>query len=414
MSFSIAMSGINAVNQHLESISNNIANSDTGGYKGTRTSFAATYAGTQAMGVANNGVSHNVAEGGTLRKGRPLDVAIQGAGFLKVQDTNGVTGYTRGGQLKVDVQGNLTDLAGRKVHGYAMQPGGGIGALGAIKIPPGSLPPVVSTTTTFMGNLDKDTRVGTVAYSSANTLYDARGTAITLDHIFKVTGPNTVEVTYQVNSAPLQITTNVIERNGGNVNVITPVTTVLTFDNTGVLIATENKVPTHALAGVPDAYAVNPGAPVLDIASPGANNLAITPAYAGTTMYGGDSKASKSTANGAASASNSGVMIDKNGQVHVSYSNGETTPVATLAVATFANPDGLVPSEQSSWAASSQSGDALLSPASGNIISGMQEGSNVDLTGELVNLMTAQRNYQANTKVISTQNQVMQSLMQAI
>ncbi|XLM21856.1 flagellar hook-basal body complex protein, partial [Chromobacterium piscinae] len=140
--------------------------------------------------------------------------------------------------------------------------------------------------------------------------------------------------------------------------------------------------------------------------------------YSGTTQFAGEASTIRNAATGYPPGARTGVSLGEHGEVIVSYSNDQKQVIARLAIANFANENALAASSQTSWQESSASGPALLSPAgssmAGKLATSSLEQSNVDVTSELVTLMTAQRNYQANTKVISTENQVMQALMQAV
>ncbi|UGA37174.1 flagellar hook-basal body complex protein [Chromobacterium haemolyticum] len=141
MSFDIALSGINAVNNQLGNISNNIANTGTYGFKSSRTSFSAAYAGAQPMGVEVVGHSQNMARNGnTVRTGRPLDAAIDGRGFFVSRDLNGGMAYSRVGIFTADKDGYLVDGFNRRVQGYGKADGNALGAFGDIKIPNGNIP----------------------------------------------------------------------------------------------------------------------------------------------------------------------------------------------------------------------------------------------------------------------------------
>lgn len=140
--------------------------------------------------------------------------------------------------------------------------------------------------------------------------------------------------------------------------------------------------------------------------------------YNGVTQYSGPATTTTNTSDGYAAGAFSGVEIDADGSVVAQYSNGKKIAVGTLALATFPNEDGLVAISNTSWTTSNASGLPLYSTPgiglAGSLTPGSLEQSNVDMTSELVDLMSAQRNYQANTKVISAQDEMMQTLMQAV
>lgn len=396
MSFEIALSGINAVNSQLGNISNNIANAGTYGFKSSRDNFAAMYLGGQAGGVDVASVSQSIGRGGNVvATGRALDAAIQGGGFFMTRDTTGNVSYTRVGIFNVDKSGMLEDSFGRKVQGYAAvdgAPAGTLGNFGDITLPTGLVPAQASSQLKYSGNLSAGWTVPTVAFDAANpatfngsslsTVYDSLGNRHNVTQYF-VKSASDITVHYAVDG-----------------NIVAGTTSTLTFGTDGKLTA--------------------PTAPVtLPMGTPaGAAALSIKIDYAGTTQFAGETTTSVNSADGFAAGTRTGLRIEDDGSLVATYSNGERRSVATIALATFPNENGLTPVSETSWEESSASGTPLLSvPGSGGagkLVASSLEKSNVDLTGELVNLMTAQRNYQANTKVISTQNQVVQALMQAV
>lgn len=395
MSFEIALSGINAVNSQLGNISNNIANSGTYGFKSSRDNFSAVYAGSQATGVEVGSVTQSIGRGGNVvATGRALDAAIQGGGFFMTRDATGSISYTRVGVFNIDKNGMLEDAFGRKVQGYAAvegAPAGTLGNFGDIALPTGLVPAKASSQLKYSGNLSAGWTVPSAAFDAANpatfngsslsTVYDSLGNKHIVTQYF-VKSASDIKVHYAVD---------------GNI-VGSP--SSLTFDTNGKLTA--------------------PTAPVtLALGTPaGASALSIKIDYAGSTQFAGETTTSVNSADGFAAGTRTGLRIEDDGSLVATYSNGERRSVATIALATFPNENGLTAVSETSWEESSASGSPLLSvPGSGGagkLVASSLEKSNVDLTGELVNLMTAQRNYQANTKVISTQNQVVQALMQAV
>ncbi|QPF74151.1 flagellar hook-basal body complex protein [Roseateles sp. DAIF2] len=406
MSFEIARSGINAVSGSLEAISNNIANSGTYGFKSSRANFSAMYAGSQANGAEVSSVSQSLEKsGGLLNTGRGMDAMIQGRGFFAVKDNSGQQVFTRVGIFNVDKDGYVIDPTGRKAQGYAAVldangrpvPGAGLGALGDLKVPTGQIGASASDKVRFSGNLSSDWKVpgapgpmpafnptdSTTFNSNITTvLYDSLGNKHDATQYFVKTGPNAVQVRYTV----------------GGTLLAAPVTN-LNFDAQGKLTA----VPATTV-NVP----LTNGAAAL--------NFAID--YTGTTQYAGDNTTLVNNANGNAAGMMTGTSIAADGSIVATYSNGQKQTVGTLAVATFANENALAALSDTSWEANTETGAALFSrPGSATasqLSTGAIEQSNVDMTGELVNLMTAQRNYQANTKVISAENEMMQNLMQAV
>ncbi|MBV8247810.1 MAG: flagellar hook-basal body complex protein [Comamonas sp.] len=393
MSYQIALSALQAINNQLDNISQNIANTGTTGYKSSRTNFAAMYASSAPNGVRAASTTQTLdVGGGLLSTGRNLDVAISGKGYFMVKDSTGVTNYTRVGVFDVDKQGNLVDHMGRQVQGYGLTPGStALGNLGTIKVPTGQIPAQASTKVDFVGNLSADWTVPANAFdpkdsssynsSTVSVVYDSLGRQHTITQYFVKTASNEVTVHYQnennaVGSSTLQFTA----------------------------------------AGQLDAAAstINP----VNLAPTGANALSVAFNYAGTTQFAGDTATTANAADGYASGTMVNVLIGKDGSVNAQYSNGMVQSVGMIALASFPSESGLVAVDGTSWQASSKSGAALLgTPGTGQLgelESQQLERSNVEVASELVDLMSAQRNYQANTKVISTQNDIMQSLMQVL
>lgn len=408
MSFEIARSGINAVSGALESISNNIANSGTFGFKSSRANFSAMYAGTQANGAEVSSVSQSMhRSGGLLSTGRGMDVMIQDRGFFAVRDSAGQQVYTRVGIFDVDKDGYVVDASGRKAQGYAALldaggrpiPGAGLGALGDLRVPTGQVGARASDGLQFNGNLSADwtppvtatfATTDPTSFNSSITsvVYDSLGSRHTLTQYFvKQPAPavNTVDVHYSFDGS-----------------ATTTSGPTLVFDVAGRL---PSPAPTGTLS-VPLA------------AMDGADALAVKVDYSGTTQYAGDTTTLANAANGNAAGVLIGTAIAADGSVIATYSNGQKQSVGTLAVATFGNEGALVAVNDTSWEANAHSGAPLFArpgtATASELSTGAIEQSNVDMTGELVHLMTAQRNYQANTKVISAENEMMQNLMQAI
>ena len=392
MSFQIALSALQAINTQLDAISNNIANTGTTGYKSSRTNFAAMYSSESPNGVQAASSTQTLdISGGLLNTGRNLDVAVSGKGYFMVTDNTGVTNYTRTGIFDIDNNGNVVDHMGRNVQGYQMTEGSdALGALGDLNVPTGQIPAQASSKVEFVGNLSADWAAPATAFdiddpmsynsSSVSVVYDSLGKQHAVTQYFVKGTGNNVDVHYYNGSTQLA---------QGR----------LDFGTDGKLQATST-VPTLALTPA-DA------APV---------NVAFN--YTGTTRYAGDTATTTNAADGYASGTMVNVQIGDDGALNVQYSNGRVQRVGMIALASFRSESGLAAVDGTSWQATSKSGVALIgTPGTGQLgglASKQLEQSNVEVATELVDLMGAQRNYQANTKVISTQNEVMQSLMQVM
>jgi flagellar hook protein FlgE len=401
MSFEIALSGISAINNQLETISNNIANTGTYGFKSSRANFASMYAGSQPAGAEVASITQSIGIGGGAQTtGRGMDAMIEGRGFFVTRDSAGQMAYTRVGIFSIDKNGYVVDSAGRNVQGYgqlydaAGRPleGAALGAIDNLKLRDGQIAAQATDSLRYVGNLSSDWTVPTAAFDQANPLsynsastsvvYDSLGSKHTVTQYFVKTGPGAITVRYGFDGTMQATTAN------------------LTFNTGGQLTA-----PT--------------GGVNLAIAAPtGAAALAINIDYTGSTQFGGATTELTNAATGYASGVLTGVQIDSDGSVLGVYSNGMKQRAGTLALATFPNEDALVPISGTAWATSSETGEPLYSTPgtgiTGKLTAGALEQSNVDMSTQLVMLMTAQRNYQANTKVISTHSAMMQSLMQAV
>lgn len=394
MSFNIALSGINSINTELNTISNNIANSGTFGFKSSRANFASMYAGTQATGTRVSSITQSIdIGGGVLTTGGNMDASIQGRGFFVTRDATGAEVYTRTGIFSTDKDGYIVDASGRRVQGYAATPGSDVlGELGDLLVPTGQMPAQASSTLRFVGNLSADWTAPAVAFdrtdpqsynsSIVSVVYDSLGVQHSVTQYFVKTGVNEVTVHYTID--------------GNDV----PTTNTLQFGTNGQLVAPAGAVP--VLLGTPT----------------GAETLTIDMQYTGTTQTAGETTTSTNSADGYPSGTFLNVQLTEDGSVMAQYSNGEKQRIGVIALATFPAEGALVQVGDTAWTTSNASGLPLYtrpgSGTAGKLAPGSLEQSNVDLTKELVSLMSAQRNYQANSKVIATENEMMQTLMQSI
>ncbi|AKJ30350.1 flagellar hook protein FlgE [Caldimonas brevitalea] len=395
MSFEIALSGINAINTQLDTISNNIANSGTYGFKSSRANFAAMVAGTQPTGAEVGSLTQSIETGGgVLNTGRAMDAAIHGRGFFVVRDASGEQLYTRVGVFASDKDGYVVDSAGRKVQGQAAIEGSTTpGPMGDLRVPQGQIAAKASDNLKYVGNLSASwstptatpfdrTDPQTFNGSMVSTVHDSLGAQHSITQYFVKTNTNQVTVHYTFDGTDLG-TTN-----------------VLNFGSDGQMVSPIGAVP--LALGTPT----------------GADPMTVDLDYTGTTQFAGEATTTVNGANGNASGTLIGLQIAEDGSVIAQYSNGQKQSVGTLVLATFPNETALTPVSETSWSVSVGSGAALYSAPgtgmAGKLSVGALEQSNVDMTAQLVTLMSAQRNYQANTKVISTHNEMMQSLMQAV
>jgi len=390
MSSNIALSGINAINGQLGQISNNIANSGTYGFKSGRENFASSYINAQPGGVTIGSTSQSIDIGGNfLSTGRGMDVAIQGRGFFVSREADGSTVYSRAGIFGTDQDGHLVDFMKRRVQGYS----GGGGQLGDLTVPTGAIPAQASRALDYAGNLSADWEPPAVAtfdksdpksynHMSVATVHDSLGREHSVTQYFVKGAGNELEVHYTMDGADVGAPTQ------------------LSFDTNGALIGPSGTV-------------------ALDLGTPdGAAAMSRDVDYTGTTLFGGAQTTTKNRADGYAAGTFTGVTLTENGSIEVQYTNGQKQIAGQLALATFANEQGLVPAEGSAWRATTDTGEPLFAAAgtgtAGRLAVGGLEESNVDMTAELVHLMSAQQDYQANSKVLSTENEMMRTLIQTL
>ena len=392
MSFDIALSGIQSINQQLNSTSNNIANAGTYGFKSSRANFSAMYAGSRATGTEIGSLTQSMSlNGGVLNTGRALDAAIDGRGYFVSRDAQNTMSYSRVGIFSASNEGKLIDANGRLVQGYAAVKGStALGTMGDMLIPTGQIPAVASTKLAYAANMSSEWPIKAVAFDKTNELsynsgkssiiYDSLGAKHSLGQYFVKTAAG-VDVHYTFDNAD-----------------VLPVTS-MTFDTSGKLVTGTSATPVLPTP-------------------PGAAPMSVAIDYAGTTQFAGESTTSTDRADGYASGTYTGVELATDGSVVAKYTNGQKQSIGVIALATFPDEGALTAVNDTSWVASTTSGTAMYDRPgvgmAGKLVTSSLEQSNVDITSELVGLMTSQRNYQANSKVISTENAMLQSLMQAL
>ena len=417
MSFQQGLSGLNAASKNLEVIGNNIANSNTFGSKVSRGEFSDVYAnalngsGSSAVGIGTtlSAVSQQFTQGNITATDNPMDLAINGGGFFQVGGPNSPTMYSRNGQFKVDRTGYIVNNDAMRLMGYpadgtgVIQPGNAV----ALQLPTAGINPQASSEIEIEMNLDARAAVTAPAvgaaidfsdprtYNNATslTVYDDKGQDVALTYYFQKAATDTWNVFVTANGSPVNGTA-----------ALPLATTTINFPANG---------------GTPTAPV---GAVAFDIPASvnavGAQTLAITGvqlSLSGATQYGAGFGVTNLSQNGYAPGQLTGISIEGNGIVMARYSNGQNKPAGQIELATFRNPQGLQPQGGNAWARSFASGDPILGVAGegnlGVLQSGALEESNVDLTAELVSMITAQRVYQANAQTIKTQDQVLQTLV---
>jgi flagellar hook protein FlgE len=403
MSFEQALSGLNAASQNLDVIGNNVANASTVGYKDATAQFADVFAASMAsgsgtqigIGTTVTAVSPQFTQGNITTTGNPMDVAINGQGFFRM-NSGGVVTFSRDGEFSLNANGYIVDSSGAQLTGYPASANGTISPSTPvpIQLSLANIAPQATANASLSVNLNSGSTVPAAAFnindpttynsSTAMTVYDSLGNSHTLSTYFVTTGPNTWSVYAAADGAIL---------NTGN-----PIGT-LNFGTSGTMA---NDVT------------MNPSIPLTNGAtSPMTFNL-LFPA-ASTSQYGASFAVSNNTQDGYTTGQLSGFAINSDGTVQGRYTNGQTRNQGQIALANFINPQGLVALSGNQWAQSVSSGQPLIgAPSTGSngaLQAGALESSNVDITTELVNMITAQRVYQANAETIKTEDQVQQTLM---
>ena len=401
MSFQQALSGLNAASRSLDVIGHNIANAGTTGMKSSRAEFAEIYAssagsigGTNVgLGVEVGAVAQQFTQGTLTITGNDLDVAINGKGFFQVKATDGTTSYTRAGNFKLDKDGNIVTNNGSAVMGYPTDSAGVRQSFDAqpLRLPTGT--PIPAKQTTKMSaeiTLDASAAVAATAvpptplqtYGTSLTAFDPQGLEIPVGMYFTKTANNTWQVRTSINgsdpAASTPFTVNFLA--DGSLNPATPIPAL-------TLASPNDPAQTFSVAlDLSKMTQVNSRFAVADLAQDGYTSGALT-----------------------------GIKIEDSGILTATYSNGQTQAAGQVALVNFRNAQGLAPTGSGYWVETAASGQPVRGAPGegtfGQLRSGALEESNVDLTAELVNMMTTQRAYQANAQTIKTQDQVMSTLV---
>ncbi|MBI1675407.1 flagellar hook protein FlgE [Shewanella oncorhynchi] len=400
MSFNIALSGLQATTQDLNTISNNIANASTSGFRGGRSEFASIYNGGQAGGVGVMSTSQNFSKGGSLTyTGRQLDMGIQGEGFFVLKGNDGGAMYARAGMFHKDNQGFITDPVGNRLQGYSVNATGRLqtGNAGDLQVQTASLAAKATTNVSMVSNLDA--RVDVIPPAVPAVPFDPKNIdsyhSIGTTSVYDSLGTEHVVTQYYVKTAPNEWTINYTLD-----GTLLPDQTTLKFDSKGILDPTTTK----------DTFDLTLGN--------GASPLKFDINFDKSTQYAAKYNNSSLSQDGYTSGELKGVRLDDNGMLYGTYTNGQDQLQGQVVLANFSNPNGLSAVSNNAWVATNTAGQAIMGAPStgtmGTVTGGYLEGSNVDTTAEMVNLMSAQRNYQSNAKVLDVNSTMQQALLNAI
>ena len=401
MSFQQGLSGLNSSSKNLDVIGHNIANANTVGMKASRAEFAEVYASSiNASGGTNSGIGVTVAattqmftQGNITVTGNDLDVAINGSGFYELTMPNGSMAYSRAGMFKLNNEGQVVTNIGGQLMGY---PTDSEGTRLSFTTQPLSLPtggPIPARATSSIAaefNLDARAPVAATAtpptplskYGTSVIAYDPQGLEIPVGLAFEKTGVNQWNVYTSVN--------------GSDPAASAPFT--LEFNTDGTLSST---------SFIPQLTVASPSDPAV--------TFPVDLNFGSVTQFGIDFAVNNLEQDGYRPGELTSLKINESGVITASYSNGQTRAAGQIALVNFRNVQGLQPTGNGNWQANFATGEPVHGAPGegkfGSLRSGALEDSNIDITGELVSMMTAQRAYQANAQTIKTQDQVFSTLL---
>lgn len=409
MSFGIALSGLDAAQSDLNVTANNIANSSTTGYKSSNAEFSELFSSAAAGishlqiggGVQLSQVQQQFSQGNISTTGNSLDLALNGNGFFTVSDAGSIQ-YTRAGSFTTNNQGDVVNAQGQYLQVYAPTPSGTFNttSLQNLQVPSGDSQPSATTQASMVFNLPANssapadtpfspTDSNSYNQSTSLTVYDSLGAAHTASFYFVSAGSGSWDAYEyidgtQVNTTPVQ----------------------LNYSSSGALTSvTDAGGGTNPEAISFGAYTPTTGAATMNVAY----NLD------GTTQYGDTFGVTSETQDGYTTGQLSGVSVSSTGIIQANYTNGQSTVLGQVAIANFPDQQALQQVDNTNWVATYASGAAVYGQAGGagvgTISSGSLEDSNVDITTQLVNMITAQRAFQANAEMVSTENQITQTVI---
>lgn len=409
--FSIPLSGLAATSASLNVIANNLANLNTDGYKDQSLNFGDVF--NQLQGISGNGdpiqigsgvqvegTTSNLTDGSVTSTGVASNMALQGNGYFVVEGSNGQMSYTRAGNFTVNDHGQLCTPEGQLVMGYPATNGvvSSSSALAPIEVTQAANVPASPTTSFDMTtNLNASAAVGDT-FSTPITVYDSLGTSHVLTVQYTNTGTNSWSYNVSVPSSDT----------GGTGTSTTVASGTMSFDSSGVLTSPSGSVTGINITGLAD------GAAPMSLTwnlNDSSGNPMISQQSATSATSGKDQ-------NGYGVGALTGYSVLPDGTVQGQFSNSQTMALGQVAVANFANAQGLQQTGGNSYQATFASGAAVVGVAgsggNGSITGSAVEASNVSLSAEFANMIVAQQGYEANAKALSTMNQISQATIQLI
>jgi flagellar hook protein FlgE len=397
------ISGLNANASAMRTIGDNIANANTTAFKGSSTSFAnllsASLEGSIDDGVGRGatiwGNEPSWSQGALENTDDPLDLAMNGKGFFIVKDDDGASYYTRAGQFHFDERGYLVNPDGLRVQGYEVDSSGNLGPVNDIFIPGERMgQPSATTEFSFDINLDAESAAGD-SFTTSQIIYDSLGKAVALTLNFTNTAPGQWDVAASVPAS-----------DGGPVTINGAASIPLTFDVNGELISPAADATLNIMLAN---GATSPQTVTWDIYDALGNNRG------DMTGYAGSSTTTFQYQNGYPSGVLRDLSVGEDGMVTAHYSNGQLVPYYQIALADFPSYHGLTKMGSNLYSESLASGQPLVGTAGsgrlGEISPSSLEMSNVDLAQEFVKIITTQRAYQANSRVITASDEMLAELM---
>ncbi len=446
MPFRIGLSGLNAAQADLKITGNNIANVGTIGFKQSRAEFADVYA-TSKFGSVNTAIGSGVrlaaasqqfTQGNIIFTENNLDLGITGDGFFTMDDVSGNRVFTRNGQFKVDKDGFIIDNSGSTLKGYGVDPftnNINTGSIVDLQIISNNISPNSTSSASLVANIDAGEQLPSVAafamdaqgtvdpnsynHTTSFTSYDSLGNPMLTSLYFKKTATGT----WDVGVKQVDVNGNIFQNMGiapsaGPPEILASTTAMdnISFLNNGTIdpASTDSadgklnfefdlSTPTN-----PVMLGVGVGGPVT------LQNIEVD--LNGLTQYGANFGVTNLTQDGYTTGQLSGIDVDQSGVISARFTNGQSNNLGQVFLTSFTNSQGLSQLGDNYWAESFSSGQGIVNaPGEGNaglINAGALEDSNVDLTEQLINLITAQRNFQANAKTITTADTITQTVIQ--